>query len=62
MPGIPVIEAVEIPYLDGTVDIWVPMNSTYDQHTANFQAKREHGDRLWYILWGKPFSAVFARR
>lgn len=48
MPGVPVIEAVECPELDGAVDIWVPKNSSYTEQRSAYERKREQGDTLWY--------------
>lgn len=48
MPGIPLIEAVEIPELGGSVDVWVPKNNTYCEHREAFERKRKQGDTLWF--------------
>lgn len=48
MPGVPLIEAVEIAELDGAVDIWVPKDNTYLQQREKFERKRRLGDVLWF--------------
>ena len=48
MPGVPLVEAVEIDNLEGAVDIWVPKNNTYAEHQAAFEIKRRQGDTLWF--------------
>lgn len=48
MPGVPIIEAVEIPDLDGAVDIWVPKDNSYTTEMEAYERKRANGDTLWY--------------
>ena len=48
MPGVPIIDAVECPELDGAVDIWVPKNNSYMEHPEAYERKRRLGDTLWY--------------
>lgn len=48
MPGVPVIEAVECPELDGAVDIWVPKDNSYMEQRDAYERKRRLGDTLWY--------------
>ncbi len=47
MPGVPIIDAVELPDLAGAVDIWVPKNSYYEEHRDDFEAYRSLGDTIW---------------
>lgn len=48
MPGVPIIEAVECPELDGAVDIWVPKDNSYMEQPDAYERKRWLGDTLWY--------------
>jgi len=48
LPGVPIMEAVEMSDLDGAVDIWIPKNSWYLEHQADFKRKRKNGDTLWF--------------
>ena len=48
MPGVPLIEAVDIPKLDGAVDIWVPKNSAFELERETFEKKRRNGDQVWF--------------
>lgn len=48
VPNIPLIDAVEIPALDGAVDIWVPKNNTLTEHWEAFEQKRMLGDTIWF--------------
>lgn len=48
MPGVPLIEAVECPALDGAVDVWVPKNNSYMEQQEAYERKRGLGDILWY--------------
>ena len=48
MPGVPIIEAIERPELDGAVDIWVPTDKNYTEQREAYERKRRLGDTLWY--------------
>ena len=48
MPGVKIIEAVEIPDLDGAVDIWVPKADVYINNKNKFDSKRRFGDEIWF--------------
>ena len=48
MPGVPSIDAVECPELDGAVDIWVPNDNSYMEQQDDYERKRRLGDTLWY--------------
>lgn len=48
LPGVPLMEAVEMADLDGAVDIWIPKNSWYTEHREAFERKRRNGDKLWF--------------
>ncbi len=48
LPGVPVIEAVEIPGLAGAVDIWVPKDRYYEEHREEFEKYRAAGNTLWF--------------
>lgn len=54
MPGVPIIEAVEVPDLDGAVDIWVPKNNSYTLEREAYERKRQFGDTLWYYTCTVP--------
>lgn len=48
MPGVKIIEAVEIPDLDGAVDIWVPKADVYINNKSKFDSKKQYGDEVWF--------------
>ncbi|SDN97278.1 protein of unknown function [Paenibacillus sp. yr247] len=48
MPGVPLIEAVEIFDLEGSVDIWIPKSHYYEKHRHEFEKVRALGDKLWF--------------
>lgn len=48
MPGVRIIEAVDIPELNGAVDVWVPTNRGYTEHADAYESKRRFGDRIWF--------------
>ena len=61
MPGVPLIEAVEIAELDGAVDIWVPKNNTYLLQQKAFERKRKLGDDLWFYTCCCPGGTYLNR-
>ncbi|GHO84241.1 DUF4091 domain-containing protein [Dictyobacter formicarum] len=54
MPGVPLIEAVEIFDLEGAVDIWIPKNYYYETHRHQFEKVRALGDKLWFYTCCLP--------
>jgi hypothetical protein len=48
LPGVRLLDAVETPYLGGSVDIWVPKNSFYQENRDAFEQHRAFGDELWF--------------
>lgn len=47
MPGVPIIEAVEVPEIEG-VDIIVPKNNSYIERQEEYEQKRKSGKTLWF--------------
>ena len=54
LPGVPIIDALGDPALDGSVDIWVPISDGYEKHREAFEAHRRRGDTLWYYTCCGP--------
>jgi len=54
LPGIPLVDALGDPELDGGVDIWVPVNSSYEEKREAFEAHRRRGDTLWFYTCCNP--------
>lgn len=48
LPGVEIIEAVEIPDLAGAVDIWVPKDHYYESHKEQYEAFRAAGNTIWF--------------
>lgn len=61
MPGVPLIDAVEIHDLYGAVDIIVPKNHYYEAHRAQFEAYRRMGNTLWCYTCCNPGGAYMNR-
>ncbi len=61
MPGIPIVDAVLDPSLPGTVNIWCPQAHHYEQHREQFEAERDHGDRIWFYTCCFPGGAWLNR-
>jgi hypothetical protein len=54
LPGVPLIDALGDPDLDGAVDIWVPVSKSYEEKRDGFEAHRERGDTLWFYTCCNP--------
>ena len=54
MPGIRLIDAVEMYELRGSLDIWVPRNIYYAENRASFEHLRSLGDELWFYTCCQP--------
>jgi hypothetical protein len=54
LPGIPLIDALGEPELDGAVDIWVPLSESYEKGREAFEAHRRRGDEIWFYTCCAP--------
>ncbi|MDQ6421860.1 DUF4091 domain-containing protein [Paenibacillus sp. LHD-117] len=54
MPGVPLIDAVIHPELDGALDIWVPTNRDFERHMADYERLRDYGDEVWFYTCWNP--------
>ncbi len=54
LPGVPIIDALGDPSLDGGVDIWVPISDGYEKRRQQFEEHRRRGDTLWYYTCCGP--------
>jgi len=54
LPGIPLIDALGEPELDGAVDIWVPLSKSYEDAREAFEAHRRRGDTIWFYTCCGP--------
>jgi hypothetical protein len=54
LPGVPLIDALGDPDLDGAVDIWVPVSKSYEEKREGFEAHRKRGDTLWFYTCCNP--------
>ncbi len=48
MPGIPIIDALGLPEIGGSVDVWVPIENAYEERREEFEQHRDLGDEIWY--------------
>ena len=46
-PGMKLIDAISFGYVDGTIDICVPMTCEYEEHREDYEAYRKYGDEMW---------------
>ncbi len=61
LPGVPLIDAVEMHGLNGAVDIWVPKDDFYERNQSAFEAHRAKGDELWFYTCCIP-GGFYANR
>ncbi|RPJ57862.1 MAG: DUF4091 domain-containing protein [Acidobacteria bacterium] len=54
LPGVPLIDALGEPELDGAVDIWVPLSESYEKARDAFEAHRRRGDAIWFYTCCAP--------
>jgi hypothetical protein len=54
LPGVPLIDALGNPELDGAVDIWVPLSESYEKAREAFEAHRRRGDVIWFYTCCAP--------
>lgn len=54
MPGVPLIEAIIEPYIEGSIDIWVPTNEGYDNNREVFEALQALGETFWFYTCWNP--------
>ncbi|MFB9329209.1 DUF4091 domain-containing protein [Paenibacillus aurantiacus] len=54
LPGVPLIEAIIEPHIEGAVDIWVPTNKGYDDHRAYFESLQQFGETFWFYTCWNP--------
>jgi len=54
LPGIPLIDALGRPELDGAVDVWVPLSESYEKGREAFEAHRRRGDTIWFYTCCDP--------
>lgn len=48
LPGVPLIEAVELFSIEGAVDIWIPKNHDYEANRHEYERMRQLGDTIWF--------------
>lgn len=54
LPGVKLIDAVEMYELRGSLDIWAPRNIYYAQNRDKFEHLRSLGDELWFYTCCQP--------
>ncbi|MFD0620828.1 DUF4091 domain-containing protein [Paenibacillus sp. GCM10027629] len=54
MPGVPLIEAMIYPAIEGSMDIWVPTNEGFDKHREHFERVQKLGDTVWFYTCWNP--------
>lgn len=47
-PGIKLIDAISFGYVDGSIDICVPLSEEFENHRADYETYRRFGDEIWY--------------
>ncbi len=53
-PRIRLIDALSYTAVHGALDVWVPLNSSYEEHRAEFESFRHGDDELWHYVCCVP--------
>ncbi len=61
LPGVPLLDALDDPDLDGAVDIWVPLSESYEKNRDGFEAHRRRGDTIWFYTCCGPSGFTLNR-
>lgn len=61
LPGVPLVDALGNPGLDGAVDIWVPLSESYEKAKEAFEAHRRRGDSIWFYTCCAPSGRTLNR-
>jgi len=54
LPGIRLMDAVEIFFIEDSLDIYVPKNYYYQQNRGDFEALRDERNELWFYTCNMP--------
>ncbi len=47
-PGIKLIDAISFGFVDGSIDVCVPLSEEFENHRADYETYRRFGDEIWY--------------
>lgn len=47
-PGIKLIDAISFGFVDGSIDICVPLSEEFENHRSDYETYRRFGDEIWY--------------
>ncbi len=61
-PEIRLIDAMSYGDLYGALDIWVPLNSEYEEHRAELESLRAKGDEIWHYVCCAPRWSGYINR
>lgn len=61
-PEIKLLDACSYGDLFGALDVWVPLNSEYDEHKEEFETFRKHGEEIWFYTCCWPRKEKYINR
>lgn len=61
-PHIRLIDAMSYGNLHGALDVWVPLNSEYQEHRTEIETFREGGDEIWHYVCCGPRKDGYINR
>ncbi|MCL2518197.1 MAG: DUF4091 domain-containing protein [Oscillospiraceae bacterium] len=62
LPGIKLFDAMGYAPVFGSLDVYVPLNSTYEQHLEMFERFRGRGDEIWHYVCCGPRGEGYVNR
>ena len=62
VPEIRLCDAMSYGNLYGALDVWVPLNSEYDKHRAEFETFRAAGAEIWHYVCCNPREPGYINR
>lgn len=61
-PELKLLDAMSFGPVHGAIDIWIPLNSEYQQHRDEIETFRTYGDEIWYYDCCIPRGYDFINR
>lgn len=61
-PRIRLIDALSYTAVHGALDVWVPLNASYEEHRAEFESFRHGDDEIWHYVCCGPRDKKYINR
>lgn len=61
-PGIKLIDALSYTNVHGALDVWVPLNASYESHREQFESFRTEDNEIWHYVCCGPRNDGYINR